>query len=196
MAVPSPHQLAIMIKARIRTEAKERRQAHFAALSVAERCAAAVLLAEQVEPHLRDSRVVAIYLPIGSEIDTLPLIERLDRRGLSIALPLVASRKGPMRFLGWSPGDPLPGGPMGLRQPVADAPEVVPDLILTPLMAFDARLHRLGYGAGFYDRAFAVLPGARRVGLAWGVQQVPVIADERWDIPLHAVATEKEWIEA
>ncbi len=185
-----------MIKTRIRIEAKERRQAHFASLNVAERCAAAILLAEKVEGHLGDARVVATYLPIGSEIDTLPLIERLNRRGLAIALPHVASRKGEMRFLAWAPGDPLPAGPIGLRQPVADAPEVVPDLVLTPLLAFDGRLHRLGYGAGFYDRAFAKLPVARRVGLAWSVQQVPAIADESWDVPLHAVATEKNWIQA
>jgi 5-formyltetrahydrofolate cyclo-ligase len=63
------------------------------------------------------------------------------------------------------------------------------------LLAFDARLHRLGYGAGFYDRAFVALPGARRVGLAWSIQQVLTIADDRWDIALHAVATEKNWIE-
>jgi 5-formyltetrahydrofolate cyclo-ligase len=187
--------VAIMTKARIRVEAKEKRRAHVAALTPAERCVAAVLLAQRVEAHLGDSCIAAIYLPIGSEIDTLPLIDRLHLRGLSIALPHVPSRKGPMRFLAWLPGDPLPGGPMGLRQPAADAQEVQPDLILTPLLAFDARLHRLGYGAGFYDRAFAALPGARRVGLAWSMQQVPAIADERWDVPLHAVATEKDWIE-
>jgi 5-formyltetrahydrofolate cyclo-ligase len=187
--------VAIMTKERIRVEAKERRRAYVAALSAAERCAGAVMLAERVEAHLHGSRVVAIYLPIGSEIDTLPLIERLCQKGLLIALPHIPSRKGTMRFLTWSPGDRLPGGPMGLRQPDADARELQPDLILTPLLAFDARLHRLGYGAGFYDRAFAALPGARRVGLAWSVQQVSAIADEPWDVPLHAVATEKEWIE-
>lgn len=187
--------MAIMTKARIRVEAKEKRRAHVAALTPAERCVAAVLLAERVEVRLGDSRNVAVYLPIGSEIDTLPLIDRLHLRGLSIALPHVPSRKGPMRFLAWAPGDPLPAGPMGLRQPAADARELQPDLILTPLLAFDTRLHRLGYGAGFYDRAFAALPDARRVGLAWAMQQVPVLAEDRWDVPLHAVATEKQWIE-
>ncbi len=185
-----------MTKARIRNEAKSRRRAHVAGLTLAERCAAAVLMAEQVEARLGNPRVVAIYLPIGSEIDTVPLIERLHLRGLSIALPHVASRNATMRFLAWTPGDPLPSGPMGLRQPAADSPEIVPDLVLTPLLAFDARLHRLGYGAGFYDRAFTALPDARRVGLAWSLQQVPAIVDEGWDVPLHAVATEQGWIEA
>jgi 5-formyltetrahydrofolate cyclo-ligase len=185
-----------MTKARLRSEAKDTRQAFVAALTPAERCVAAVLLAGRVEAQLGDARTVAVYLPIGSEIDTLPIIDRLVRRDLAIALPHVAGRKGAMRFLRWTPGDPLPGGPMGLRQPAVDAPELVPDLILTPLLAFDARLHRLGYGAGFYDRAFVAHPHARRVGLAWSVQQVAAIADESWDVALHAVATEKDWIDA
>lgn len=185
-----------MTKAQARNAAKDRRQAFVAALTPAERCVAAVMLAERLEAQLGDARTVAIYLPIGAEIDTLPLIERLERLNLAIALPHVTSRRGTLRFLAWTPGDPLPAGPMGLRQPAADAAERVPDLILTPLLAFDARLHRLGYGAGFYDRAFAALPKARRVGLAWSVQQVSAIAEENWDVPLHAVATEREWIEA
>jgi 5-formyltetrahydrofolate cyclo-ligase len=183
-----------MTKQRARDEAKAQRAAFVAAMTPAERCVAAVLLAERVESQLGDAATVAIYLPIGAEIDTLPLIDRLARRGLKLALPHVAGRKSAMRFLAWTPGDPLPAGPMGLRQPAADAPELVPDLILTPLLAFDARLHRLGYGAGFYDRAFAALPSARRVGLAWSVQQVAEIADESWDVRLHAVATEQDWI--
>lgn len=185
-----------MIKARLRSDAKDKRQAFVAALTPAERCAAAVLLAGRIDERLDDARCVAVYLPIGAEIDTLPVIDRLVRRDIAIALPHVTGRRSAMRFLRWAPGDPLPGGPMGLRQPAADAPELAPDLILTPLLAFDARLHRLGYGAGFYDRAFAAHPHARRVGLAWSVQQVAAIAEDSWDVPLHAVATEKDWIDA
>jgi 5-formyltetrahydrofolate cyclo-ligase len=185
-----------MTKQQLRDEAKARRAAHVASLSAAERCAAAVMLAETVEGLLGDAQTVAAYLPIGSEMDTLPVIERLARHGLAIALPHVTGRRGPMRFLAWTPGDPLPSGPMGLRQPAADAPELLPDLILTPLLAFDARLHRLGYGAGHYDRAFAYLPDARRIGLAWAAQHVAALPDEAWDVPLHGVVTEKGLVEA
>lgn len=197
MAVPSTaFERPYMSKERARSEAKETRQAFVAALTPAERCVAGVMLAERIDARLGDARTVAAYLPIGTEIHTLPVIRRLINRDIAIALPHVTGRRGAMRFLRWAPGDDLPGGPMGLRQPVADAPELVPDLILTPLLAFDARLHRLGYGAGFYDRAFVDHPYARRVGLAWSVQQVTAIADESWDVPLHAVATEKDWIDA
>lgn len=197
MAVPSPFAgIPEMSKDRARREAKEKRQAFVAGLTAAERCAAAVMLAERIDEHLGDAGTVAVYLPIGAEFDTLPIIERLVRRDIEIVLPHVEGRRGAMRFLVWRPGDPLPGGPMGLRQPARDAREAVPDLILTPLLAFDDRLHRLGYGAGFYDRTFVTHPHAQRVGLAWSGQQVDAIADEIWDVPLHAVATETGWIEA
>lgn len=152
------------------------------------------MLADRVEGQLDGAGVVAAYLPIGSEIDTLPLIERLGRRGLALALPHVTGPRGMMRFLAWQPGDPLPTGPMGLRQPAASASEVVPDTILVPLLAFDAALNRLGYGAGHYDRALAALPLVRRIGLAWRVQRIESIPIETWDVPLHAVATEHDWI--
>lgn len=184
-----------MTKARARSIAKAKRQAFVAALTSGERCVAAVMLAERIEAQLGDARVVAAYLPIGSEIDTLAIIDRLARRNLKIALPHVTTRRGSLRFLGWTPGDPLPAGPMGLRQPEADAPELAPDLILTPLLAFDGRLHRLGYGAGHYDRAFVAHPDARRIGLAWSVQQVEALVEDDWDVPLHAVATELGFIE-
>ena len=138
------------------------------------------------------ARIVAVYLPIGSEIDTLPLIERIVHRNLAVALPHVTGRRDLMRFLSWTPGDPLPAGPMGLRQPVATAPEVSPDVIFTPLLAFDGDLQRLGYGAGHYDRAFASLPDARRIGLAWSAQRVAHVPIDSWDMALHAVVTENE----
>lgn len=165
-------------------------------MSVAERCAAAVLLAERVMGEVGDARTVAVYLPIGSEIDTLQLIDRLMARDVRIALPHVRGRRDTMRFLAWALGDPLPEGPMGLRQPESDAPEVSPDLILTPLLAFDAALNRLGYGAGHYDRAFAANMAARRVGIAWASQRVDALPIDPWDVPLHAVATETDWIAA
>ena len=85
-------------------------------------------------------------------------------------------------------------GPFGLLQPPGDAEEVVPDLILTPLVAFDRTLARLGQGAGHYDRAFARFPNARRIGVAFSVQQVDRLPTDPWDMPLHAIITEREWI--
>ncbi len=160
----------------------------------AEYCAAAVMIAEHALGGIGEAQSVSLYLPIGSEADTLPLIDRLAARGVTLAMPHVTSRTSDMRFLAWQPGDALFGGPMGLRQPAADAPQVAPDAIVTPLLAFDEALNRLGYGAGHYDRAFARFSGARRIGLAWAGQQVDRVAVDPWDVPLHGVATEDGWI--
>ena len=115
----------------------------------------------------------------------------LLRLGPRQALPFVVDRSAPIRFLAWNPGDSLTTGPFGLRQPEADSPELAPDVILTPLVGFDARLNRLGQGAAHYDRAFARYGDARRVGVAWSVQEVPAIPADIWDVPLHAIITEK-----
>lgn len=184
-----------MTKGEWRRAAKLVRDAAFAACSPAERARAGVLLAGLVAERIADAGVVAVYLPIGSEIDTLALIDRIAGAGQTLALPHVAGRRDTMRFLHWVPGDPLPAGPMGLRQPDAAAPAIIPDVVLVPLLAFDARGHRLGYGAGHYDRALAVLPRARRIGLAWSVQRVEHLPDDAWDVPLHAIATPTDWIE-
>lgn len=138
--------------------------------------------------------IIASYLPIGGEIDPSPIANAAIERGWRLALPHVTTRSAPMRFLAWAPGESLVGGPFGLRQPAPDAVELCPDLILTPLVAFDAQRHRLGHGAGYYDRAFAALPRALRIGVAWSTQQVTKVPVDAWDVPLHAVATEKGWI--
>lgn len=152
-------------------------------------------LAARVIAHLGAPSVVAAYLPVGSEVDPQPLLEAIAGLGIVTALPHVQSPASAMRFLLWSTGDPLIAGPYGLLQPDIAMPEVQPDLVLAPLVAFDRAMRRLGQGAAFYDRAFARLPGARRIGLAWSVQETDALPADPWDVPLHAVATEQEWIE-
>lgn len=137
---------------------------------------------------------VTSYVPIGSEADPSPLARAATEAGCVIALPHVTSREQPMRFLAWDTGAALAAGPFGLSQPAADAAELRPDIILTPLLGFDSAFNRLGYGAGHYDRAFAAFPDAWRVGVAWSVQQVDGLPVEEWDMPLHAIVTEREWI--
>ncbi|EZP57523.1 5-formyltetrahydrofolate cyclo-ligase [Sphingomonas sp. RIT328] len=144
--------------------------------------------------RLTAGTVVAGYVPFGSEADPAPLLAAAADAGCRLALPHVTRRDRPMRFLAWRCGDDLSEGLYRLRQPAADAAEVVPDIILTPLLGFDADGHRLGQGAGFYDRAFARLPFAWRVGVAWSVQQVDHCPADPWDVPLHAIVTESDWI--
>lgn len=144
--------------------------------------------------RLAPGMVVASYIPIGSEADPGLLAQAAAGRGCRLALPHVTSRNDPIHFLDWDVEMALTEGPFGLRQPGPHADEIAPDIILTPLVAFDARLNRLGQGAGHYDRAFAALPGAWRLGIAWSVQQVPTLRADPWDVPLHAIITERGWL--
>lgn len=209
MAVPSPATLpsrspsayprAIVThfptKSELRREARARRDGFVAGLD-----ARGAALAFRVAPGplralIDDARCVSAYIPVGSEADPEALLAFAAEAGKTTALPYVEARAVPMRFLAWTPGDPLKPGPIGLSQPdIETATEVAPDLILTPLVAFDRRLHRLGQGAGHYDRAFARFPGALRVGIAWSAQEVDFVPDDAWDEPLDAVLTEREWI--
>ena len=141
--------------------------------------------------RLRSGVIVASYIPVGSEADPTALAAAARAAGAVLALPHVERRDGEMRFLAWGDDDPLPIGTFGLRQPVTSARECAPDIVLTPLVAFDDALNRLGQGAGFYDRAFARVPGAWRLGIAWSVQQLLMIDPDPWDVPLHAVVTDR-----
>ncbi|WP_156679245.1 5-formyltetrahydrofolate cyclo-ligase [Sphingomonas profundi] len=153
-----------------------------------------LFVADHVTRRFGDARIVSGYVSDGEEVDAIPILFAAIDRGLEVALPHVTAREAPMRFLRWTPGDPLVPGAFGLLQPRSDAPEVSPDLVLAPLVGFDRGLSRIGQGAGFYDRAFARLPAARRIGLAWSVQEVERLPLDPWDVPLNGIATEREWI--
>ena len=145
--------------------------------------------------RLAPGLVVATYHPVGSEADPAPLVAAALAAGCTLALPHVLDRATPLRFLVHDAARPLHAGPFGLRQPAVDTTEVEPAIILAPLVGFDRRGNRLGQGAGHYDRAFAAHPHAWRVGVALSVQEVDALPADPWDVPLHAVVTEREWIE-
>ena len=134
--------------------------------------------------------VVALYQARGAEIETTPLARALMELGCDLTLPCVETRDAPLTFRTWVPGDELAPDLVGSAAPLATVPEAAPDLIITPLLAFDPFGQRLGQGGGYYDRTFAVRPEAVRVGLAWAKQQVERLPAEAHDIALHGVLTE------
>ncbi|MFM2151396.1 MAG: hypothetical protein RLZZ187_3702 [Pseudomonadota bacterium] len=134
--------------------------------------------------------VVAGFWPIGQEIDIRPLLHALHDRGHPIALPVTPPRGNPLAFRRWRPGEELARGPMGTRQPGEGAEALTPAVLLVPLLAFDRRGHRLGYGGGYYDRTLAALPGAMAIGVAHAAQELDEVPAGPEDARLDAIATE------
>ncbi|WP_420133800.1 5-formyltetrahydrofolate cyclo-ligase [Rhodopseudomonas sp.] len=166
------------------------------ALSEAERAAAATAIAARGLPFaLPPNAVVSGYAPIRGELDPKPLMRALAACGARLALPAVEQPGLPLRFRAWQPGDTLQRSSLGIDEPRRDAPELIPDILLVPLAAFDALGHRIGYGAGYYDRTLDALRATRPVvtmGLAFAVQQIAAVPAAAHDVALDYVLTERE----
>jgi 5-formyltetrahydrofolate cyclo-ligase len=143
-------------------------------------------------------RTVAGFLPIGSEPDTRMMLAALDYHQFVTLLPVTQDRGVPLVFRRWREGQVLVEGPMGLLEPSARLPEMVPDFTFVPLAAFDKRGFRIGYGAGHYDATLAALrmshPGPA-VGIAFACQEIERVPEEDHDQPLDFVLTEKGLID-
>ncbi|MFP5505451.1 MAG: 5-formyltetrahydrofolate cyclo-ligase [Gammaproteobacteria bacterium] len=174
------------------------------ALSPVERRLAAEDCARRLIGHaaFRNARRIAAYLPADGELDTAPLIERAWEMGKQVYLPvLLPQGENRLWFARYTPDTPLHRNRFGIPEPDrAPHTRIAPlalDLVLAPLVGFDARGHRLGMGGGFYDRSFAYLLRHRRwlrprlIGLAYDFQRLARLPAQAWDVPLHAVATER-----
>ena len=142
-----------------------------------------------------DGATVSGFWPIGSEIDMAPVLRALAVRGHAVALPVVVGRDRPLVFRAWREGDAMAEGPYGIREPLDSAPEIAPQVLLVPLLAFDRAGYRLGYGGGFYDRSLAMLREGGRaiaIGAAWAAQEVPAVPHDQHDQPLDWMLTERE----
>jgi 5-formyltetrahydrofolate cyclo-ligase len=136
---------------------------------------------------------VAGYLPLRHEADPQYLMQALARSGRVLALPCIAGRQKPLLFRRWSSGDATVLNAYGIAEPALHAEPVVPALVLVPLLAFDSKGHRLGYGGGYYDRTLARLrEGAEviAVGVAFSGQEVAQLPCAAHDHALDFVVTE------
>jgi 5-formyltetrahydrofolate cyclo-ligase len=182
-------------KAMLRREALARRKALTpeARARLTERLAAEGLrLARLWKPS-----VVSAFHPIRGEPDTLALIRALGDAGFATALPVVTGRGTQLIFRLWRIGEPTAPGGMGIPEPLDRAPAAEPDLLFVPLAAFDRRGHRIGYGAGHYDRTLDKLRAAKpihAVGVAYGVCEVAAVPYEAHDETLDVIVTEQETI--
>src|SRR6478609_8619915 len=179
-------------KATLRASALSARDA----LSREHRAAAAQAVALRgLSFEIAPNAVVAGYAPIRSEIDPFPLMGRLAAQHAQLALPVIMARDQPLQFRVWAPGSALRRGPLGILEPSPEAGEIIPDILLVPLAAFDRAGHRIGYGAGHYDRTLAHLRKVKAIfaiGIAFAVQEIAVVPAMPHDVALDYVLTETQ----
>ena len=178
------------LKEGVRKESLERRAALKPRVTELSRILAQIF---QNQISLPSGATVSAYVAIGDEADPAPLLQALRARGHPIALPRVAGRGKPLEFHAYEPGSSLVPGGFGLSEPARDWPKAEPDILIVPLLAFDARGYRIGYGAGFYDRTLAKLRAARdvlAVGFAFSGQEFETVPHDENDQRLDWVVTE------
>lgn len=162
-------------------------------LPTAVRDAAAEALCRQVASlNLRAGSTIAGYWPVGTEIDTRPLLTQLHKDGHTVALARTMAPMTALRFCRWTPGMNLVSDILGFPTAPAED-EVTPDIVLVPLLAFDDYGYRLGQGAGFYDRTLQALRRhhpTRAIGIAFACQRTDALPVEPHDEKLDSILTE------
>jgi len=139
---------------------------------------------------LTPGSIVGGYHALAEEADPAQLLARLVELGCAIAFPRVTGKDQPLEFHHVPDGEALSPGSFGIPEPLAGWPRAVPDVLLVPLLAFDAKGHRLGYGGGFYDRTLALLD-VPAIGIAYAGQEISSIPHQPHDRTLDMVLTEQ-----
>jgi 5-formyltetrahydrofolate cyclo-ligase len=173
-----------------RTHALERRAAAYARHGAA--------AGEALAKHgltfltLTEPVVISGFAAIRDEIDPAQLLARLGGEGHRIALPVMQGKGRPLKFRAWVPGDATAAAQWGIAEPLPDKPEVYPDVVLVPLLAFDADGYRLGYGGGFYDRSLQNLRAKKpviAVGIGYDELRIDAVPHLDYDQRLDWVLT-------
>lgn len=134
--------------------------------------------------ELAPGSIVSGFSAIKDEIDASPLLARLADQGYRLALPVMQGKGKPLLFRAWAPGDEMGTATWGIAEPLPSRPALEPDVVLVPLLAFDARGYRLGYGGGFYDRTLAALREKKSivaVGIAYDELEVDAVPHQGYD---------------
>ena len=175
-------------KAALRDKARVMR----AAITLETRTAAAEAAATHFFASLDipPTAIVAAYWPIRDEFDCKPILIRLMDSGQPVCLP-VTNGDDPLTMRLWRVGDALEPSGFGTMAPFESAPVIEPDIVILPLLGFDAKGHRLGYGKGHYDRTIALMTRRPRlIGLAYAAQQLDLVPFGPHDMPLDGIVTE------
>ena len=188
-AVDKQQQIDVM---RWRKAERERLIALRLEIATAERRRHSKRIAAWLDEALGDvaGRVISAYWPFRGEPDVRPWLEGLAGRGAIGALPVVVQRHAPLVFRRWARGEPLEPGVWNIPIP-SNGDSVTPDIVIAPVVGFDAAGYRLGYGGGFFDRTLAAL--AKRpliVGVGYARQAIRTIYPQAHDVAMDMVVTE------
>lgn len=151
-------------------------------------------------PGMQAGARIAAYWPFDGEPDLRPALEALHERDIHVHLPLIPHTAGAgLEMHPWQPGHEMASGALGVFQPGPGAavPVDALDIVLLPLVAWDRRGHRLGMGAGYYDRFLAPVASLARplrAGVAYSVQRSEELPADSWDVPLHGLLSETGWL--
>jgi len=143
--------------------------------------------------HHFSGKLIAGYWPIKDEIDPRLLMKVLSDEGHTIALPAITKVNNPLEFRKWTSSTDLVVGPYKTLQPSREMNVVIPDVIFVPLLAFNAKGDRLGYGGGFYDRTLFQLRQIKSVfacGVAFSAQEIRRLPTDKFDQKLDGILTE------
>ena len=139
------------------------------------------------------SKNIGGYYAYNYEINIMPILEKFEKLDYSISLPKI-NKNSKMNFFQWSTKDPMKVNQYGIPEPVSLKIKW-PDILLVPLLAYDTNLNRIGYGGGFYDRYIARIKRKKNIttiGLAYSFQKVKEIPNNRHDMKLDFIITEKD----
>ena len=138
-------------------------------------------------------KVIGGYYPYNYEIDAIEILINLEKQNYQISLPKI-KKNSQMDFFYWSSQDPLQINKYGIPEPTSDK-MVVPNILLVPLVAFDKKYNRIGYGGGFYDRYIKRIKKIKKIitiGLAYSFQRINQIPADKYDVKLDFIVTNKK----
>jgi 5-formyltetrahydrofolate cyclo-ligase len=141
--------------------------------------------------------VISAYMSLRGEVNCGAILHRLSKQGHITCLPVIVSRDQPMIFREYLPGDPTQTGSLGQLEPLDSAADIIPDILIVPMIGFSRQGFRLGYGSGFFDRTLQELrrnKSIKAIGIAYSTQEMPELVAESHDQKMDIIITEKEVI--
>lgn len=141
--------------------------------------------------------IVAGYIPIASEINIIPLLNELQKKGAQILMPAIIAKNTPLEWRAWDENTKLINESFGTKTPPPQDIKYLPDVILAPLLGFDSQAYRIGYGGGFYDRSIQAISQIKpiiTIGCAYDEQKLDNLPKEPHDIRLNAIVTPTQFL--